>query len=75
MSETLISVDMFHEELQNLKGQIKAEYENDDRWRGLASNLLQRAIITTIVTNEPDNVNEILNYEDVKWRVRKEKEL
>lgn len=74
-SETLISVDMLHEELQNLKGQIKTEYESDDRWRGPASNLLQPAIITTIVTNEPDNVHEILNYEDVKWRVRKEKEL
>lgn len=74
-SETLISVDMLYEELQNLKGHIKAEYESDDRWRGPASNLLQRAIITTIVTNEPNSLSEVLKYEDVKWRIRKEKDL
>ena len=74
-SETLLSVDMLYEELQKLKGHIKAEYESDGRWRGPASNLLQRAIITTIVTNEPDSMKEVLKYDDVKWRIRKEKDL
>lgn len=74
-SETLISVDMLHEELQRLKGKIKSQYESDSRWRGPSSNLLQRAIITAIVTNEPDSINEALRYDDVKWRVRKEKDL
>ena len=74
-SETLLSVDMLYEELQTLKSNIKAEYESDGRWRGPASNLLQRAIITSIVTNEPNSLSEVLKYEDVKWRIRKEKDL
>ena len=74
-SETLISVDMLHEELQKLKGEIKSQYQRDSRWRGPSSNLLQRAIITAIVTNEPDSINEALRYDDVKWRVRREKDL
>lgn len=74
-SETLISVDMLHEELSRLKGEIKSQYESDSRWRGPSSNLLQRAIITAIVTNEPDSIDEALRYDDVKWRIRKEKDL
>ena len=74
-NETLISIDMLYEELQALKAKIKARYEGDSRWIGPSSNLLQRAIVTAIVTNEPKSISEILNYDDVKWRIKKEKEL
>lgn len=74
-SETLISVDMLYEELQFLKSQIKEQYETDSRWLGPSSNILQRAIINTIVYNEPGNMHDVLKYEDVKWRVAKQKEL
>lgn len=74
-SETLISIDMLYEELEALKDEIKSQYENDNRWRGPSSNFLQRAIITVILANEPASIKEILKYNDVKWRVKKEKEL
>lgn len=74
-SETLISVDMLYEKLQTIKANIREQYESDTRWRGPSSNFLQRAIITAIVTNEPNSIDEILEYDDVKWRVKKEKEL
>jgi len=74
-SESLISVDMLYEELQTLKSKIRSRYENDKRWRGPSSNFLQKAIVTAIVTNEPDSITTVLKYEDVKWRVRKEKDL
>lgn len=74
-SETLISVDKLYEELQILKSKIREEYESDDRWRGPSSNFLQRAIVTTIVTKEPDSVEEVLRYDDVKWRINKQKDL
>ena len=74
-SETLISVDMLYEELQVLKSQIKDQYETDSRWLGPSSNILQRAIINTIVHNEPANLNQALKDKDVKWRVAKQKEL
>jgi len=74
-SETLISVDMLYEKLQTIKSKIREHYESDTRWRGPSSNFLQRAIITAIVTNEPNSVDEVLEYDDVKWRVKKEKEL
>ena len=74
-SESLISADTLYEKLQVIKDQIKERYENDNRWIGPSSNLLQRAIVTIIVTNEPDNLSEILRHGDVKWRIQKEKNL
>ena len=74
-SETLISVDMLYEELEKMKGEIKSQYETDSRWRGPSSNFLQRPVITAIVTNEPNCIDEILKYDDVKWRIKKESKL
>ena len=71
----MISADTLYEKLQVIKDQIKERYENDNRWIGPSSNLLQRAIVTIIVTNEPDNLSEILRHGDVKWRIQKEKNL
>lgn len=74
-SESLISVDALYEKLLIMKNQIKEHYEHDSRWIGPSSNLLQRAIVTIIVTNEPDNLSELLKHEDVMWRIKKEKNL
>ena len=74
-NEILISVDKLYEKLQSIKDKIRRQYESDSRWRGPSSNILQRAIITAIVTNEPNNIDEILKYDDVKWRVKKEQDL
>lgn len=74
-SEILISVDTLYEELQALRDEIKTTYGADARWRGPSSNLLQRAIITAIVVNEPATLSDALKYDDVKWRLSKDIEL
>jgi len=74
-SEVLISVDTLYERLQDLRDQIKDIFGEDSRWRGPSTNLLQRAIITAIVVNEPATLADALTYDDVKWRISKDREL
>lgn len=73
-SESLISVDRLYEELQKLRDEVKVKFQNDERWRGPSSNIFQRAIITAIVVHEPISFSNVLNYDDVKWRLAKDKE-
>lgn len=74
-SEILMSVDTLYERLQELRDQIKNAFNNDPRWKGPSTNLLQRAIITAIVVNEPSTLSDALKYDDVKWRIAKDRDL
>ncbi len=73
--EVLLSVDGLYEALNKIKEAIKLEFQNDVEWRGPGSNLLNRGVITTILLKEPSTLNEVAEYEDVKWRIRKEKNI
>lgn len=74
-SEVLISVDTLYEQLQELRDQIKNTFNQNPRWKGPSTNLLQRAIITAIVVNEPATLSDALKYDDVKWRLAKDRDL
>ena len=74
-SDVLLSVDTLYERLQELRDQIKNSFIEDPRWKGPSTNLLQRAIITAIVVNEPATLSDALRYDDVKWRFGKDRDL
>ncbi len=73
--EVLLSVDGLYEALNKMKEAIKLEFQNDVEWRGPGSNLLHRGVITTILLEEPSMLKEVTEHEDVKWRIKKEKNI